>query len=35
MVSGINDYQKILTSLQMSQQTFAKLSEISLFNYIR
>lgn len=35
MVTGINDYQKILTSLQMSQQTFAKLSEISLFNYIR
>jgi flagellar hook-associated protein 3 FlgL len=35
MVTGINDYQKILTSLQMSQQTFAKLSELSLFNYIR
>lgn len=35
MVTGISDYQKILTSLQMSQQTFAKLSEISLFNYIR
>lgn len=35
LVSGINQYQKILTSLQMSQQTFAKLSELSLFNYIR
>jgi len=35
MVTGINQYQKILTSLQMSQQTFAKLSELSLFNYIR
>jgi flagellar hook-associated protein 3 FlgL len=34
LVTGINDYQKILTSLQMSQQTFAKLSELSLFNYI-
>jgi len=35
LVSGINQYQKILTSLQMSQQTFAKISELSLFNYIR
>lgn len=35
MVTGINEYQKTLTSLQMSQQTFAKLSELSLFNYIR
>lgn len=35
MVTGINQYQKILTSLQLSQQTFAKLSELSLFNYIR
>lgn len=35
MVTGFSDYQKILTSLQMSQQTFAKLSEMSLFNYIR
>ncbi|HQT03077.1 MAG TPA: flagellin, partial [Thiotrichales bacterium] len=35
LVSGIDSYQKILTSLQLSQQTFAKLSEMSLFNYIR
>lgn len=35
LVSGIDSYQKILTSLQLSQQTFAKLSELSLFNYIR
>ncbi len=35
MVTGINDYQKILNSLQVSQQTFAKISELSLFNYIR
>lgn len=35
MISGINEYQKILVSLQMAQQTFAKMSELSLFNYIR
>lgn len=35
LVSGMDSYQKILTSLQLSQQTFAKLSELSLFNYIR
>lgn len=35
MVTGMDEYQKILTSLEISQQTFAKLSELSLFNYIR
>lgn len=35
MVTGINEYQKTLVSLQMAQQTFAKMSELSLFNYIR
>lgn len=35
MVTGLDEYQKILTSLEISQQTFAKLSELSLFNYIR
>ncbi len=34
-VTGTLEYQKILTSLEISQQTFAKLSELSLFNYIR
>lgn len=35
MVSGISDYQKILSGLQMSQLTYSKISELSLFNYIR
>jgi flagellar hook-associated protein 3 FlgL len=35
MVTGISDYQKILSSLQMSQLTYSKVSELSLFNYLR
>lgn len=35
MVTGISDYQKILSGLQMSQLTYSKVSELSLFNYLR
>jgi flagellar hook-associated protein 3 FlgL len=35
MVTGISDYQKTLSGLQMSQLTYSKISELSLFNYIK
>lgn len=35
MVSGINEYQKNLTGLQVAQQSFAKMSQLSLFDYIK
>jgi flagellar hook-associated protein 3 FlgL len=35
MVTGISDYQKTLSGLQMAQLTYSKISELSLFNYLR
>jgi flagellar hook-associated protein 3 FlgL len=35
MVTGISDYQKTLNGLQMAQLTYSKLSDLSLFNYIK
>ena len=35
VVTGISDYQKTLSSLQMAQLTYSKISELSLFNYLR
>jgi flagellar hook-associated protein 3 FlgL len=35
MVTGISDYQKTLSGLQTAQLTHSKISELSLFNYIR
>jgi flagellar hook-associated protein 3 FlgL len=35
MVTGISDYQKTLSGLQMAQLTYSKISDLSLFNYIK
>ena len=35
MVTGISDYQTTLNGLQMAQLTYSKLSDLSLFNYIK
>jgi flagellar hook-associated protein 3 FlgL len=35
MVTGISSYQKTLSGLQMAQLTYSKISDLSLFNYIK
>lgn len=35
MVTGITQYQRTLSGLQMAQLTYSKVSELSLFNYLR